>query len=120
MLSMTVSELKNAEIEKRADLDDEEVHQVLVRAIKKRREAADQMRGAGREERADQEAWEAELLQTYLPPPLEEEEVRALVRAAIAGGAAQMGAVMGKVMPALRGRFDGKEAGRIVREELEG
>lgn len=120
VLSMTLSEMKNAAIEKRDDLTDEEVHQVLVRAIKKRREASDQMRSAGREERADQEAWEADLLQKYLPPPLGEDEVRAMVRDAIADGADQMGAVMGRVMPALRGRFDGKEAGRIVREELQG
>ena len=47
-----------------------------------------------------------------------EEEVRALVREAIVGGAEQMGAVMGRLMPLIKGRFDGKEANRIVREEL--
>ena len=119
VLSMTISELRNAEIDKRAELEHDEVEQVVARAIKKRREAAEQIRAAGRDDRADQEEHEAELLQDYLPPPLTEEAVRDLVRATIEGGASDMGAVMGRLMPAIRGRFDGKVASRIVREELD-
>ena len=120
VLGMTVSEIKNAAIAKRDELSDDEVQQVVARAVKKRREAAEQMRSAGREELADHESWEADVLQTYLPPPLTEEDVRAMVQDAVAAGADNMGAVMGRVMPALRGRFDGKEASRIVREALAG
>jgi hypothetical protein len=54
----------------------------------------------------------------YLPPALSESEVHAIVREAIDAGATEMGAVMGRIMPLIRGRFDGKEANRIVREEL--
>ena len=108
-------------IEKRADLSDEdEVERVLTKAVKKRREAAEQMGAAGRTELAEKERWEAEVLQEYLPPPLTEDSVREMVRQIIAGGAGQMGQVMGALMPRLAGRFDGKEAGRIVREELAG
>lgn len=117
VLSTTLAELKNAEIELGRDAQDDDAIQVLTRAIKRRREAADQMRGT-RPELARKEEAEAELLKAYLPAGLSEDEVRALIRAAIAGGAQEMGAVMGKVMPRLKGRFDGKEANRLVREEL--
>ncbi len=120
VLSMTVAELRNVEIDTRAELDRDGVEQVLARAIKKRREAAEQMRSAGRGELADTEEWEAELLGVYLPPPLTEEAVRALVREVVGSGATEMGAVMGRIMPTIRGRFDGKVASRIVREELQG
>jgi len=118
LFAMTLSEVKNAEIAKGAALDDAQLLQVLTSAVKRRREAAEQMR-ATRPELAAKEEQEAEWLKDYLPQQLGEEEVRALVRAAISEGQTAMGAVMGKVMPRLRGRFDGKEANRIVREELE-
>lgn len=117
VLSTTLSELKNLEIETGRDATDADAVQVFTRAIKRRREAADQMR-ATRPELADKEEAEAEVLKAYLPEGLSEAEVRALIREAIAGGAAQMPEVMGKVMPKLKGRFDGKEANRLVREEL--
>ncbi len=118
LISMTLSEVKNAEIAKGAALDGDELLQVLATAVKRRREAADQMR-ASRPELAAKEEQEAEWLSVYLPEQLGEDDVRAMVRDAIAGGATAMGAVMGQVMPKLKGRFDGKVANRIVREELE-
>jgi uncharacterized protein YqeY len=118
VLSTTISELKNREIANGRDASDEDVVAVLTRAIKQRREASEQMRGGGRAELAAKEEAEAGILQGYLPEGLSEAEVRALVREAIAGGATQMGAVMGKLMPRIKGRFDGKEANRIVTEEL--
>ena len=118
VLSTTISELKNREIENGRDASDDDVVAVLTRAIKQRREASDQMRTGGREELAVKEEAEAGILQGYLPAGLSEHEVRALVREAIAGGAAQMGAVMGRIMPRIKGRFDGREANRIVTEEL--
>jgi uncharacterized protein YqeY len=96
------------------------VVQVISRAIKQRKDASDQFRNAGRGELAAVEDAQAAVLAEYLPEGLSEEEVRALVREAIAGGANQMGALMAHIMPAIRGRFDGKEANRIVREELAG
>ena len=76
------------------------------------------MRGAGRDELADREDAEADVLATYLPERMSEDEVRAIVREIIASGVDQMGPLMGRVMPKIRGRFDGKEANRVVREEL--
>ncbi len=118
VLSTLLSEIRNKEIDGGKDLDDEGVIQVVSKAIKQRSDAAEQMRGAGREELAEQEEAQVVILQDYLPAPLSEDEVRELVRGIVAAGAEEMGAVMGKLMPEIRGRFDGKEANRIVREEL--
>jgi uncharacterized protein len=118
VLSMTISELRNVEIELGREAADAEVVEVVNRAVKRRREAADQMRAAARTELAEKEEEEARILTTYLPEQLTEAAVRALVRAAVADGATNVGAVMAAVMPQLKGRFDGREANRIVREEL--
>lgn len=118
VLGTILSEIRNKEIDGRVDLDDEGVIQVVSKAIKQRNDASAQFRDAGRPELADQEEAQAAVLQVYLPEALSEDEVRAMVREAIAGGADQMGAVMGALMPRIRGRFDGGEANRIVRDEL--
>jgi uncharacterized protein YqeY len=118
LLTTTLSDIRNREIELGHELSDEETIEVLSRAIKRRQEAAEQMRAGKREELAEKEEREAALLSAYLPPPLDEAEVRALVREAIAGGAKSIGEVMGLIMPRIKGRFDGREANRIVREEL--
>jgi uncharacterized protein YqeY len=120
VLSTLLSEVRNKEIDDRTEVDDDAVVQVISRAIKQRKDASDQFRNAGRGELAAVEDAQAAVLAEYLPEGLSEEEVRALVREAIAGGANQMGALMAHIMPAIRGRFDGKEANRIVREELAG
>lgn len=119
VLTMTLSEVRNREIELGRAASDDDVIEVVNRAIKRRREAAEQMRAGAREELAAKEDAEAAVLATYLPPGLSEEEVRRLVREAVAAGADSMGAVMGRIMPAVKGRFDGREANRIVREELD-
>ena len=120
VISTVLSEVRNKEIEIGSDLDDDGVTQVLGRAIKQRKDAADQMRAAGRDELADNEDAQADVLRAYLPEALSEDEVRAIVREIIASGADQMGPLMGQLMPRIRGRFDGKDANRIVREELAG
>jgi len=118
VLTTFLSDVKNREIELGREAGDEEVQTLLGTAIKRRREAAEQMRGGGREELAAKEDQEAEILRAYLPPQLGEEEVRGMVREAVEGGAADVGAVMKVVMPRVKGRFDGKELNRIVREQL--
>ena len=118
VLSMTLSEVRNREIETGHDASDEDLLQVLGRAIKQRRDAARQMGDAGRPELAEREAAEAEMLGHYLPEPLSEAEVRSLIEEITADGQTAIGAVMGQLMPRIRGRFDGKEANRIAREVL--
>jgi uncharacterized protein YqeY len=120
VLSTLLSEIRNREIDEKKEADDDGVVQVVTKGIKQRKDAAEQMRAGGREELAAIEDAQAEVLSEYLPEGLTEDEVRAIVREAIAAGADQMGPLMGRIMPQIRGRFDGKEANRIVREELGG
>lgn len=118
VLSTTLAEVRNREIELGGDASDEEVLNVVSRAIKQRRDAAEQMRAGARDDLADKEEREAEMLTAYLPEQFDEAEVRAMVREIVAAGHTDMGPVMGQLMPKIRGRFEGKEANRIVREEL--
>ncbi|MFO8173989.1 MAG: GatB/YqeY domain-containing protein [Gemmatimonadota bacterium] len=120
VLSTTLSDLRNREIEMGGEADDADVLSVLTKAVKRRKEASEQMRAAGRDDLADREATEADLLSAYLPEGLQEEEVRRMVREIMGQGVTEMGPLMGQLMPRLKGRFDGKEANRIVREELAG
>jgi len=118
LLSMTLSEIRNRRIELGRDLEDPEVVDVLSKARKRRQEAADQMRAGGRPELAEREEMEGEILASFLPEPLTEDEVRVLVQTLVAEGVTEMGPLMGRLVPLLKGRFDGKEANRIVREAL--
>jgi uncharacterized protein YqeY len=119
-LSTFLSDVKNKEIELGRAAADDDVRGLLTTAIKRRREASEQMRAGSRAELAEKEEQEAALLQAYLPPALGENEVRAMIREAIGGGASDVGGVMKAVMPRIKGRFDGKELNRLVREALAG
>jgi uncharacterized protein YqeY len=95
---------------------------VLQRERKKRVEAAEAYEGAGREEQAAAERFEAGLIEGYLPQQLSDEELAGLVDAAVAETGAseqrQMGQVMSALMPKLGGRADGKRVSAAVRERL--
>jgi uncharacterized protein YqeY len=119
-LGTTLSEIKNKEIELGRDLTDADVVDVLRKGIKKRRESVEAYEKANRPELAKKEADEVKILEAYLPPEASPDEIRAAVKAAIAGGAANVGAVMGKVMPQFKGKADGNVINAIVREELAG
>ena len=119
-LSGFLSDVRNKEIDLGRAVADEDVRGLLTTAIKRRREAAEQMRAGGRAELAEKEEQEGALLQAYLPPSLGEDEVRGFIAEAIAGGASDVGGVMKAVMPRAKGRFDGKELNRLVREALAG
>ena len=120
VLTTLLSEVRNREIELGSDLPEDEVERLVASGIKRRREESEQMRSAGRDELAEKEEAEAAILQQYLPPQLEEGEVRGYVREAIADGAGDIGAIMKAVMPKVKGRFEGKELNRLAREELGG
>jgi len=118
LLSTLVSDVKNRELELNHPLSDDETVEVLRRGIKKRRESVEVYEKAGRADMAATEAAEIKALEVYLPAAVPPEEIRAAVREAIAGGATDMGKVMGAVMPKFKGRADGKVINQIVREEL--
>lgn len=118
VITTLLAEIRNREIELGRPVEDDEVQALVTTAIKRRREAAEQMRSGAREELAAREDQEAVLLGAYLPPQLGEEEVRAMVREAVADGAGDVGAVMKVVMPRVKGRFEGRELNRLGREEI--
>jgi uncharacterized protein len=109
-------------LQKDAKLGDGDEVAVLQRERKKRLEAADAYREAGRGEQAGTEQAEAELIEGYLPQQLSDEELGELVAAAIeetgAGEQRQMGDVMKALMPKVGGRADGKRVSAAVREKL--
>jgi uncharacterized protein YqeY len=118
LLGTVLADIRNHEIAIKRLPTDDDVVEVIRKAIKRRRESVEMFEQGGRAEQAATERREAEALEAYLPAAPTDDEVRAAVRAAIAGGVTQMGAVMGKVMPAFKGRLDGSVLNRIVREEL--
>jgi uncharacterized protein YqeY len=118
LLGTVIAELRNREIELRRDLTEDDMVEVVRKAIKKRRESVALYAKAGRDDLAAREAAEGEALAAYLPAAVDPEVVRAAVREAIAGGATSIGAVMGKVMPAFKGRLEGGTLNAIAREEL--
>ena len=118
LLSTVLSEIKNKKIELRHDPVDADVIDVLRKSIKRRRESIEMYTKGGRQDLADKETAEAVALEKYLPAQVSDAELRAAVKAAIAGGATQIGAVMGRVLPQFKGRADGGAINAIAREEL--
>jgi uncharacterized protein len=118
VLGTTIADVKNREIELRRDAVDDDVVEVLRKSIKRRREAIDLYVSAKRDDLAGTERAEMTTLEGYLPAQVDDEEIRAAVRVAIDGGAANIGAVMGRVVPQFKGRAEGGTINRIAREEL--
>jgi uncharacterized protein YqeY len=121
-LSLLVSAVRSAEKELQRSLTDDESLQVLQRERKKRVEAGEAFRNAGRDEQADGEEQELAVLEEFMPEPLSEEELESIVDDAIAEvGATSMrdiGRVMADVMPQVSGRADGSMVSQLVREKL--
>ena len=118
LLGTVLAALKNRELEQNRPPTNEDVLEVLQKSVKTRRESVEQYVKGGREDLADQERAEIRIIEEFLPPAADPEEIRAAVRAAIAGGATDIGKVMGRVVPQFKGRADGKVIQQIVRTEL--
>jgi hypothetical protein len=121
-LRMAMSAAHNRQIELGRPLADEDYVEILGKQVKQRRESIEAFRSGGREAMADNEEAEASILAEFLPEPMTEADLEAIVRAAIAetGAAspADLGKVMGKVVPQTRGRADGKAVSDLVRRLL--
>jgi uncharacterized protein len=121
-LRLVVSSLKSAEKELLRPLSDDAELQVMQRERKRRIEAAEAFRAAGREEQAAKEEAELHVLEEFMPEPLAEEELERIVDDAIAENKAtsmrDMGRVMADVMPQIAGRADGSAVSQLVREKL--
>jgi uncharacterized protein YqeY len=121
-LRMVLAAVQRAEKEGKHRLSDEEMLAVLSRELKVRRESLEAFRGGGREDLASREAAAIAVVTEFMPQPLTEAELRAMVEAAIAEtGAASprdMGKVMGLLSPRTRGRADGKVVSQLVTQLL--
>ena len=114
--------VKNAEIDKHAELTDEELVKLVASEVKKRKEAIELYQKGDRPELAKKEKEEMEILQKYLPEQLSEEEIKKLVKAAIAKTGAKeqkdMGKVMAELVSKVKGKADGSLVSKIVKESL--
>jgi uncharacterized protein YqeY len=123
-LRMAMAAAQNKRIELRRDLTDADMLDVVGKQIKQRRESIEMFRSGGREEKAADEEAEAEILAEFLPEQLSDEEVEALVQRAIADSGAsspaEMGKVMGLLVPQTKGRVDGRALSETVRRLLAG
>ena len=119
VLGTIISNLKNREIDLRRPATDDEVVDVVRKGIKIRREAVEQYTAGGRQDLVEAEQAQIRVLEEFLPPAVDPEEIRAAVRQVIAAGARDVGKVMGQVVPKYKGRADGKLINQIVREELQ-
>ncbi len=121
-LRLILASLQGAEKELQRPLHEDEELQVLQRERKKRVEAAEAFRNAGRDEQADKEEDELDVLEEFMPEPISEDELESIVDDVIAEvGATSMrdiGRVMADVMPQVAGRADGSAVSQIVREKL--
>jgi len=115
-------QIKDAAIDKRAELTDDEMLGVLANAAKKRREAIEAYRNAGRVDLAEKEEAELAVIQGYLPAALDAAEIETIIDRAIAEAGAQTIRDLGKVMPLVmnetKGRADGKMVSEMVRRKL--
>jgi hypothetical protein len=123
-LRLAMAAAHNRQIELGRPLTDEDTVDVLARQVKQRRESIEQFRAGGREAMADAEEAEAAILAEFLPQPLSPVELEQLVAASIAetgaSSPADMGRVMGHLVPLTRGRADGKALSELVRSRLAG
>ena len=121
-LRLVTAAIKQKEVDERIDLGDEQVLAVLDKMVKQRRESLEQYRNAGRDDLADKEQAELDLIQTYLPEQLGADELADLIRSTIAELGASSIRDMGPVMNALRGQVQGradmKAVSQAVKDQL--
>lgn len=122
VIRLITAAIKQREVDERIELDDEQVLIVLDKMVKQRRDSIKQYTDAGREDLAAIEEAEVEIIQAYLPAALSEDEIAAIVEAAIAqtgaSSMADMGKVMGIVKPQVQGRGDMGAVSGIVKQKL--
>tara|TARA_R110000850_G_scaffold219808_1_gene345262 strand:+ start:269 stop:727 length:459 start_codon:yes stop_codon:yes gene_type:complete len=121
-IRLILAEFKRIEVDERIEVDDARALAVLDKMVKQRRDSAEQYANAGRQELADVENAEIEVIQEFLPAQLSDAELDSMIDAAIAAtdaeGMAAMGAVMGQLKPQLQGRADVGAVSKLVKQRL--
>jgi uncharacterized protein YqeY len=122
VLRLVTAAIKQREVDERIELDDTAVLAVLDKMAKQRRESIEQFQAAKRQDLVDKEQFELEVIQSYLPEPLDDAALEALIDRAIASvgasGMQDMGAVMNELRPEVQGRADMKAVSGAVRARL--
>ncbi|MGI6475347.1 MAG: GatB/YqeY domain-containing protein [Thermoactinomyces vulgaris] len=122
-IRMLKSAIKKEEIDKKRPLNDDEIISVIMREVKQRKDSLAEYKAAGRDDLAEKEQAEIDILSAYLPEQMSEEELKALVQQVIeevgAGSKADMGKVMSAIMPKVKGRAEGRLVNRMVQEALQ-
>ena len=118
VLRLISAAIKQREVDERIELNDEQVLAVLDKMVKQRRESIEQFERAGREDLVAQERYELELIQSYLPEPLSEAELNALIESVIRELGASSVRDMGPVMNALRGQVQGRADMKAVSQAV--
>jgi len=121
-IRMLISEIKKVQIDTKKELSDEEIIQILQRYVKQRKEALEQYKKANREDLAQKEEKEIQIVQEFLPQPLSEEELRKIIDETIsqlnATSIKDMGKVIKAVMEKVKGRAEGSVVSSLVKEKL--
>ena len=117
-LRLVTAAIKQKEVDERIELGDEQVLAVLDKMVKQRRESLEQFNQAGREDLAAKEQFELDLILSYLPEPLAEDELNELIRSTIAELGASSIRDMGAVMSALRGQVQGRADMKAVSQAV--
>ena len=124
VLRIVTAEFKRIEVDERIELDDARVLAVLDKMTKQRRDAATHFTDANRQDLADIEIFEIDVIQGFLPQALTEEEIQTLIREAIASTGASsmgdMGKVMGVIKPQVQGRADMGAVSKQIKASLQG
>ena len=122
-IRLILSEIKRIEVDERIDVDDARLLAVLDKMIKQRRDSINQYENAGRQELADVEQAEIEVIQEFLPEPLSDEELTVMIDEAIAASGAEsmrdMGKVMGILKPKIQGRADVGAVSGMIKGKLD-
>jgi len=124
VLRLITAAIKQREVDERVELDNAQVLGVLEKMVKQRRDSIEQYSKASRQELADKEAAEIEIIQAYMPAQLDEAELKALIDEAIAASGAasmkDMGKVMGQLKPKVQGRADMGAVSARIKARLQG
>jgi len=122
VIRLILAAIKQREVDERIELDDSQVLAVLDKMVKQRRDSLAQYSQAGREDLAEQERYEIEICQAYLPEALSDDELARLVDEAVSAAGAtsvkDMGKVMGVLKPKVQGRADMGAVSKLVKQRL--
>ncbi len=124
IIRLILAAIKQREVDERVEMDDQQTLLILDKMVKQRRDSIEQFEKADRNDLAEQEAYEIEVLKDYLPEALSDDEITALIAEAITASGAEsirdMGKVMGQLKPKMQGRADMGAVSAQVKQQLNG